>query len=127
MGTDRDLEPAREPAAVGGIGRRRRCRHAEAFTFTGGNPNRYADIFRMYFLVNPAPAIPRTPATGSDRSTNGIYLYNDALTALLGPLTRHIGTLQNSQCVVYGSSSSLVSARERIWASTWVWGCRGRI
>ena len=93
----------------------------QTFAFTGRDPNGYADIARMYFLVNPsacdlAEHLPRF----YDRAGNGIYLYNDALTALQGPLTPGTsGTLQNGQCVIYGSTSSLVSAatdRRSIWA-----------
>ena len=50
----------------------------------------YADIYRMYFLINPNAAIPANTCHGYyDRATNALYLYNDALTVLLGPLTRH--------------------------------------
>ena len=70
----------------------------------------------MYFLVNPTPSIPQNTCHGFyDRATNGIYLYNDALTVLLGPLTPGTsGTLQNSQCVVYGSVPRRYLRRERI-------------
>ena len=83
----------------------------QTFTFTGRDLDGYADIYRMYFLINPNAAIPANTCHGYyDRATNALYLYNDALTVLLGPLTPGTsGTLQNSQCVVSGSTSSLVS------------------
>jgi uncharacterized repeat protein (TIGR01451 family) len=84
----------------------------QTFTFTARHPNGYAQIGAIYFLVNTAPSIPQNTCHGLYlRGQNALYLYNDGLTALLGPLTPGTsGTLQNSQCVVYGSSSSLVSA-----------------
>jgi hypothetical protein len=84
----------------------------QTFTFTGRDPDGFADIYRMYFLINPTPSIPANSCHGFyDRAANGLYLYNDALTAVSGPLTPGTpGTLQNSQCVLNGSTSSLVSA-----------------
>ena len=65
----------------------------------------------MYFLINPNAAIPANTCHGYyDRAANVLYLYKRRLTVLLGPLTPGTGsTLQNSQCVVSGSTSSLVS------------------
>ena len=84
----------------------------QTFTFTGRDPDGYTDIYRMYFLVNQTAAIPVDTCHGYyDRATNGLYLYNDALTVAMGPLTPgSSGTLQNGQCVLYGSSSALLSA-----------------
>ena len=58
----------------------------QTFTFTGRDPNGYCghlpDVFSGEpHAVDPAEHLPRV----YDRATNGIYLYNDALTALLGP------------------------------------------
>jgi hypothetical protein len=40
---------------------------------------------------------------------NLLYLFNDAGTALLGPLTAGIaGTLENNQCVLDAGASSIV-------------------
>jgi hypothetical protein len=85
---------------------------SQTFTFTGRDPDGFADIYRVYFLVNPTPSIPANSCHGFyDRAANGLYLYNDTLTAISGPLTPGAaGTLQNSQCVLNGSTSSLVSA-----------------
>src|SRR5262249_18779015 len=84
----------------------------QTFTFTGRDPDGYSDIYRMYFLVNPTAEIPVNTCHGYyDRASNGLYLYNDALTVAMGPLTPgSSATLQNGQCVVYGSSSVLLSA-----------------
>jgi hypothetical protein len=82
------------------------------FTFVARDPDGYADIYRIYFLINPAPTVPLNTCHGFyDRPSNAFYLYNDSLTILQGPLLPGAsGTLQNSQCVLYGSSSALISA-----------------
>ena len=50
-------------------------------------------------------------STATRCGSNSIFLYNDALTALLGPLTPGgAGTLQNSQCVINGGSSFVTAA-----------------
>jgi hypothetical protein len=84
----------------------------QTFPVTARDLDGYADISVVYFLVNPSAAVPQNACHGYYYwPSNSLYLYNDALTALLGPLTPGTsGTLQNSQCTVYGSTSSLVSA-----------------
>src|SRR5205814_2357506 len=84
----------------------------QTFTFTGRDPDGFADILRIYFLINTSPSIPTNTCHGFyDRSSNGLYLYNDTLSSLMGPLTPGAaGQLQNSQCVVNGATSALVSA-----------------
>src|ERR1035438_3520593 len=84
----------------------------QTFPVTGRDLNGYADIYLVYFLVNPSAAVPQNTCHGFYYwPSNSLYLYNDALTAVSGPLTPGTsGTLQNSQCTVYGSTSSLVSA-----------------
>ncbi|MBL8239297.1 MAG: hypothetical protein JNM66_17865 [Bryobacterales bacterium] len=43
-----------------------------------------------------------------DRAANAFALYNDALTAVIGPATPGAaGSIQNSQCTVYGTGSSV--------------------
>jgi hypothetical protein len=82
------------------------------FTFVAGDTAGYADIYNVYFLVNPTPNVQQNTCHGLyNRASNVFYLYNDALTVAMGPLTPGTaGTLQNSQCILYGSSSGLVSA-----------------
>jgi len=81
------------------------------FTFTGRDANGTNDIQRMYFVVNPTPATPQNGCHGFyDRASNAYYLYNDALSAVSGPLSPgSAGTLQNSQCTVYGTGSSVAA------------------
>ncbi len=82
------------------------------FTFVAGDPAGYADINNVYFLVNPTPGVQQNTCHGFyNRASNAFYLYNDVLTLAMGPLTPGTaGTLQNSQCILYGSSSGLLSA-----------------
>jgi predicted lipoprotein with Yx(FWY)xxD motif len=84
----------------------------QTFVFTARDPDGFADIAYVYFLVNGNPTIPQNTCHGYySRATNGLYLFNDALTAAYGPLTPgSSGVLQNSQCLVYGSGSSVVAS-----------------
>ena len=68
-----------------------------------------ADMERFYFLVNTNTSIPAGSCHGFyDRASNSLFLYNDMLTALVGPLTPGAaGAIQNSQCIVNGSTSSV--------------------
>lgn len=80
----------------------------QTFTFTGRDLNGFANISRMYFLVNPNASIPGNTCHGFyDRATNALFLYNDALSAVAGPLTPGTsGTLENSQCTIHGPISA---------------------
>lgn len=80
------------------------------FTLTARDANGYGDLSRVYFVVNTSASVPVNTCHGFyDRPTNALYLYNDALTALIGPLVPGTaGTLQNSQCAIDGAASSAV-------------------
>lgn len=82
---------------------------SQTFTITGRDPNGYPDINRFYFLVNTNTSVPVASCHGFyDRPSNTIYLYNDGLTALVGPVTPGVaGTIQNSQCSINGAASSV--------------------
>jgi hypothetical protein len=84
----------------------------QTFAFTARDPNGFSDIANVYFLVNTTPTIlPNTCHGLYNRATNALFLYNDALTAALGPLTPgSAGTLANSQCVVNGIGSSVTAS-----------------
>ena|GEM_PF-293943 len=84
---------------------------AQTFTITARDINGAADINRIYFLVNTNTTIPANTCHGFyDRAANAIYLYNDALTALTGPLTPNQSTaLTNSQCAVIGATFSVTT------------------
>jgi sugar lactone lactonase YvrE len=75
----------------------------ETLAITVRDGNGSADISRIYFLLDTAPAVPQNSCHGFyDRSTNAVYLYNDALTTL----SATPGTIQNSQCAITGFSVS---------------------
>jgi hypothetical protein len=82
---------------------------AQTFLLTGRDGNGAIDISRIYFLVNTDTSVPQGGCHGFyDRGLNAIYLYNDALNALLGPVTPGVaGTIQNGQCAISGSTSSV--------------------
>lgn len=84
----------------------------QSFTVTARDSNGYADIQRIYFVVNPTAYVPANSCHGFyDRPTNALYLYNDALTALTGPITPGAAaTLQNSQCLIEGATSSIAAS-----------------
>ncbi|MBL8240042.1 MAG: hypothetical protein JNM66_21655 [Bryobacterales bacterium] len=84
----------------------------QVFSITARDPNGFADLSRVYFLVNDSPAIPSGSCHGFyDRATNSILLYNDALSAVSGPITPGTsGTVQNSQCAINGASSSVTAS-----------------
>lgn len=84
----------------------------QTITFTIRDSDGYANISRLYFLINPnSSSIPQNTCHGFyDRSDNNFYLYNDALSVLQGPLTGGSGgTLQNGQCILYGTGSGFVA------------------
>lgn len=81
----------------------------ETFRITGRDANGFSDIERLYFLVNTSVALPPGTCHGFyDRPSNAVFLYNDALTALVGSVTIGVaGTVQNSQCSIHGAASSV--------------------
>jgi len=70
-----------------------------------------SDITRLYFLINPTPNIPQNTCHGFyDKPTNALFLYNDALTAVLGPLTPGTAQIiQNTQCAINGAATNLAT------------------
>ena len=79
----------------------------QTFYLSIADANGANDLHRVYFLLNTNTTIPQNTCHGFyDLPTNAIYLYNDALTALLGPLTLGAaGKLQNGQCAIDGPTS----------------------
>jgi hypothetical protein len=81
------------------------------FTFSFSDSNGASDLAMVQMLINGtftgAPACYIT-LFAAGRS---LYLYNDAATALIGPVTAGTaGTVQNSQCTVSGAGSSVISS-----------------
>jgi len=81
------------------------ARRDEYVVFTQSilHPQGTSELQRVYFLFNPTPAIPQNSCHGFYDFTSGqISLYNDTLSALLGPIaSAGTGTLSNSSCTVY--------------------------
>jgi len=84
----------------------------QSFSITARDPSGFADIYRVYFLVNISPTIPANTCHGFyDRALNAFFLYDDALGALLGPVVPGIGSIvQNSQCTLHGAASTVGTA-----------------
>jgi hypothetical protein len=64
---------------------------------------------RFYFLVATNTSVPTGGCHGFyDRPANALYLYNDSLSALAGPLTPGTASsIQNGQCRLNGAASSV--------------------
>lgn len=77
---------------------------AQTFTATYSDASGAAALNRRLFLVNSV--LNGTNACFVQADPSGIYLVNDAGSALLGPLTG-TATLSNSQCTLNGTGSSL--------------------
>jgi hypothetical protein len=84
----------------------------QLMTFVGRDPQGFGDIYRLYFLINANATIPVNTCHGFyDRISGAVYLYNDALTGLLGPLTPGAASsIQNSQCKIEGTGSQVSGA-----------------
>jgi hypothetical protein len=84
----------------------------QTLAFQGRDGNGFADIQRIYFLVHPTPTIPTGTCHGFfDRASGGIYLYDDSLTVLSGPLIPgNASNLSNSQCRIEGVGTSITTA-----------------
>jgi hypothetical protein len=83
----------------------------QTFTFVARDPDGYADINYIYFLIsNTASAVPSTCHGFYFRPTNTLYLYDDSLTTLTAVAAGSAGTLQNSRCFVDGGASGVSAA-----------------
>ena len=83
----------------------------QSLTATVTDLNGASDISRIYFLLNADISIPQNSCHGFyDRATNAVYLYNDALTALEGPLTPGSGNaIGNTRCQINGPSTGVLA------------------
>lgn len=79
--------------------------------FLATDADGYTDIARIYFQIHSAPAVPPNTCHGFYLpATRSVYLYNDALTTLTGPLPLGANaTLSNSQCTISGAASRIDS------------------
>ena len=83
----------------------------QQFSLTARDTNGANDVNRIYFLVNSSTAVPANTCHGFyDRAGNTIWLYNDGLTALTSVTPGAAGTIQNSNCAISGTGSSVSSS-----------------
>ncbi len=85
---------------------------AQTFTITARDPNGFTDLSRIYFLVNSSTAIPLNGCHGFyERATNSLFLYNDALNTVSGPITPGTaGGIQNGQCAINAAATSVTTS-----------------
>jgi hypothetical protein len=79
----------------------------QTFSFVYSDPNGFAFVNEVRALFSPTGAGSNSCYLYYVRSTNRLYLLNDAGNSFLGPFTLGVaGTLQNSQCSVNAGNSS---------------------
>jgi hypothetical protein len=102
-------DPNAQPPALAAASPTASTSPTQTFALTARDPNGATDLQRIYFLAGANTNVPVNGCHGFyDRSSNAVYLYNDALNALAGPLTPgSAGTIQNSQCRVNGAATSV--------------------
>jgi len=78
----------------------------QVFTVIATDGNGAMDIQRVYFSLHTAPAAVRNGCHGFfDRAANALFLYDDQLASITGPLAPGSGgTIENSQCRLLGQS-----------------------
>ncbi len=77
----------------------------QTFQFTYSDPDGYANLASLYGRLNASASDAAACSFRYDRATNYIYLYNDAGSAWLGPVT--LGSqLTNSQCTLGAGSTN---------------------
>ncbi len=70
----------------------------QTFAFVARDPLGYTDISQVYFLINATTSTSQNSCQGVYyRSLNAIYLYSDAQTALMGPLTPGAATQRSTE------------------------------
>jgi subtilisin family serine protease len=100
--------PATSPAVVSVSPQRGSGRGPQAFTFQFYDADGYQDLNVLNILVNDWLDGRQACYLAFVRPLNGIYLVNDAGNALLPLLPLGgVGTVQNSQCTVYATGSSV--------------------
>ena len=84
----------------------------QPFTLIASDADGATDIDRIYFVVNDSATVaPNTCHGFLERATNHLFLYNDNLGTLLGPITMGGSEfLQNSQCTLYGHLSEVTAS-----------------
>ena len=79
----------------------------QTFSFVYSDPNGFGYLNKVMALFSPTGGFPNSCYFLYIPAANSLYLFNDAGTSWLGPMTLGVaGTLQNSQCSVNVGSSS---------------------
>lgn len=77
------------------------------FTATATDANGYSDLENVTLLFAPSPTLSTGCAAVFKRSTESLYLWNDAGSALLGPVRPgQAATVENSRCSINGNGST---------------------
>ncbi len=81
---------------------------SQTFAFKYSSANGYGNLSTVYGLFNTAVSSGNGCDIQYRPATNQLYLFNDAGSALLGPVTPGLaGTLSNSQCTLNAGGSSV--------------------
>ena len=81
---------------------------SQTFAFKYSSANGYSYLSTVYALFNSSFTMPNGCIIKYLVASKQMYLYNDAGTAVLGPVTPGVaGTLSNSQCTVNAGASSV--------------------
>jgi hypothetical protein len=87
---------------------------SQIFNIAYSDPNGHADIHSVRLLFNSQNQGANSCYLYFTKSDNRLYLHSDAGNALLQGIAIGSGTLQNSQCTVNGSASSVSVAGNQI-------------
>ena len=84
---------------------------SQTFSALFSDPNGFQDLSSTYLLVGATLNFQGACYAYYDRTGNALWLRDDAGSSWLGPLTPGVsGTVQNSQCAISGSASSVSGA-----------------
>jgi sugar lactone lactonase YvrE len=108
IGTWTSANPATLPPTVDSVTPNSGSGSTQTFAFKYSSASGYANVGQVFGLINNS----LTGVAGCQfyysPSTNGFYLFDDAVSTALGPLTPgSAGTLQNSQCTINGTGSTV--------------------
>ena len=90
----------------------------QTFGFLFSDSNGFTDLSTIYMLINPVLNWPGSCFTSYVRSSNTLYLLNDAGTFWLGPVTpAGGGSLANSSCTLSAGGSSVLTSGNNLTVS----------
>jgi GH18 family chitinase len=95
------------PPAVGSVTPSSGAGASQNFTFSFSSVNGYGYLNTLYTLINGSESNVSGCRVEYVQSGKRLYLYNDAGSGVLGPVTLGAGTLSNSQCTLNSAGSSV--------------------